>query len=457
MNLALNLDQLKITYKSIHPPSSPVNPVLPFVTKTVVELKGGFDELVGEYVRQICGNTTQAQQKQKDELEFEDPLILQLTSQIEFNTEVQEDLERFLRHFLFGTNRSMNVFHPYIYNYLPAPEKDSLRKCAAFISDVLVEGDQAVAEIFRDKQADDLLTELILENLKVVSASRKDKGKHQGLLPFLSSLYREDLLYMNKHRDYFLSHFSLLTHFYAFNYICQLLFKFERFIEADYSQATPLYFALEWETLSKRRKATEGLGYRAIKEKLPHLFVHVHTMTQLSMLSDTEDQPFITYVELDKRLELDQDRANFVDSLNQWILEYAKKFPLNGEDESFRTYNELGEAMEGLFKRVQKGVNQEAAVKYGRNLSGFGGKTFIKSRSSLGQVFNMTQEMLLLLTAVCVKDTRMPLNKLFVEFAKRGVDFDRLSKKAIIELFDALNILDKKSDSGDAQYVKPIL
>ncbi len=51
--------------------------------------------------------------------------------------------------------------------------------------------------------------------------------------------------------------------------------------------------------------------------------------------------------------------------------------------------------------------------------------------------------MLLLLTAVCVKEERMPLNRLFEEFQK-GSSFDRHSKKMIIELFDSHNILDKK-------------
>lgn len=463
MSITLHLEQLNKTYNTNHPPSKIVNPILPFVINNVVELRGGFDDLVGEYVRHICGHSIHTQDKENDELKFEDPLILQLTSQIEYKTEAQEDLERFFRHFLYGTNRSMNVFHPYVYNFLPDPEndnprkKENLRKYAAFISDVLVGDDHKVAEIFKDKKADDLLTELILDNLKVVPDTRKEKVKHQSLLPFLSSLYREDLLFMNKHRDYFLSHFSLLTHFYAFIYVCQLLFKFEQFCGADYSQATPLYFALEWEALSKRRKATEELGYRAIKEKLPHLFVHVHTMTQLSMLSEDEGQPFLTYSDLDNQLLTESDRANYIKSINQWIPEYVKKFSLNGEDETIITYSDLEKAVKGLFHRIQKGVNHEAAVKYGKNIPGFGGKTFIKSRSSLGHVFNMTQEMLLLLTAVCVKESRMPLKKLFIEFSRRGVEFDRLSKKVIIELFDALNILDKKSDSGDAHYVKSIL
>ncbi|KAB7651332.1 DNA phosphorothioation-dependent restriction protein DptG, partial [Bacillus sp. B2-WWTP-C-10-Post-4] len=37
-----------------------------------------------------------------------------------------------------------------------------------------------------------------------------------------------------------------------------------------------------------------------------------------------------------------------------------------------------------------------------------------------------------------------------------GIYFDRDSRKIIIGLYEKLNILEKKSDSGDAQYVKYI-
>lgn len=49
-------------------------------------------------------------------------------------------------------------------------------------------------------------------------------------------------------------------------YVCQLVVKFEQFDEADYTHSNPLYFALEWESISKRRKAADDLeGFRRIK------------------------------------------------------------------------------------------------------------------------------------------------------------------------------------------------
>ena len=49
---------------------------------------------------------------------------------------------------------------------------------------------------------------------------------------------------------------------------CQLLLKFEQFTEADYETVQPFYFALDWEAISKRRKAADELeGFPFLKEK----------------------------------------------------------------------------------------------------------------------------------------------------------------------------------------------
>ena len=62
-------------------------------------------------------------------------------------------------------------------------------------------------------------------------------------------------------------------------------------------------------------------------------------------------------------------------------------------------------------------------------------------------------------TRIILKENcgRIGLTKLFEEFEKRGLLFDRESKKKIIELFERMNLLEKRSDSGDAQYVKYVL
>ena len=52
---------------------------------------------------------------------------------------------------------------------------------------------------------------------------------------------------------------------------------------------------------------------------------------------------------------------------------------------------------------------------------------------------------------------RALLNELFDEFRKRGIYLDKQSQESIVEFYEKLNLIEKKSDSGDAQYVKGIL
>ena len=64
--------------------------------------------------------------------------------------------------------------------------------------------------------------------------------------------------------------------------------------------------------------------------------------------------------------------------------------------------------------------------------------------------------MLYAITALCVKE-RMTTKDLFKEYEKRGLFFDSKSQFQIVEYLINLNLIEKKSDSGDVRYVKPIL
>ena len=64
--------------------------------------------------------------------------------------------------------------------------------------------------------------------------------------------------------------------------------------------------------------------------------------------------------------------------------------------------------------------------------------------------------MLYVITALCVKNT-MKTTELFEEYEKRVLYFDKKSKDRILDYLTNLNLIEKKSDSGDIRYVKPIL
>ena len=101
---------------------------------------------------------------------------------------------------------------------------------------------------------------------------------------------------------------------------------------------------------------------------------------------------------------------------------------------------------------------EENSEKYFKSIEEIGKAYFLKSRGgAYGYMLNLNQEMILILTAVCIKENKITLNNLYKEYEKRGIFLDIYSKPLVEELLGKLNLIEKKSDSGDAQYVKAIL
>ena len=73
-------------------------------------------------------------------------------------------------------------------------------------------------------------------------------------------------------------------------------------------------------------------------------------------------------------------------------------------------------------------------------------------------MFNMDLELLLLITQICIgNNEEISFNHLMEEYKKRGLFFDDESRSEILHEFEKLNLIDKKSDSEEVQYVRLFL
>ena len=82
----------------------------------------------------------------------------------------------------------------------------------------------------------------------------------------------------------------------------------------------------------------------------------------------------------------------------------------------------------------------------------------MKNRKKSGLVLNLTERDVIFLTKICLRnEEKIRLVDLYKEYERRGLYLDNTSKEYLQEFFTKLNLIDKKSDSGDAQYVKRIL
>lgn len=447
-----------------------VTSIFPFVGKSQGSLSKNigtnFNCILGETTRQICGLKIQPINKNDADLvKSDNPFIEQILNAVECNDTAKEDLKRFLEHYLFDKEKHINPIHPYIYNYIPIPlrtnkadKKKEITSYAQFINNVLAQNDPRIKSIFSNKDYEDILTELILNNLETLEQVTSTISYHP-ILNNISKLYQDDMVFLKKYKDYFLTAFPLLTHFYTFMYVIQLLLSLQQFEKADYNECYPVYFALDWESVTRRRAAVDYS--KKIIALAPNLFVHIHTVAQLSYNTLNDEQinnkiiP-LPYNTLLNQIEQEGVTEKFYQDIVEWMHLYSSFDWLKNKADIAEPKN-ISDAIRGLFTCIKKGMSESVFVEYGKNIENLGSNVFFKSRGNLGKILNINQETLHLLTAVSTKNKRIPLNQLFNEFNKRGIMFDRYTKKEIVDLLDSQNILDKKSDSGDAQYVKPIL
>jgi DNA phosphorothioation-dependent restriction protein DptG len=133
---------------------------------------------------------------------------------------------------------------------------------------------------------------------------------------------------------------------------------------------------------------------------------------------------------------------------------YNGEFESDEDDPILRKTRILWKMINCQFRESDRNA---PAGRYSKWLSLFANKNFIKRRGRIGYTLSLKRDHLMFLTRLCVgRHEKLRLRELWNEFKRRGIDFDFESKRQIIILYEKLNMLEKKSDSGDAQYVRAI-
>ena len=105
------------------------------------------------------------------------------------------------------------------------------------------------------------------------------------------------------------------------------------------------------------------------------------------------------------------------------------------------------------FRTDRKAVIDRFISAYEKQISGF----FIQSRGRSGKVLVLDQDMILLLTNMAINTKeKLRFQDLLLEFEYRGVFFDPKSEDVLLELYERVGNIERKSDSGDAVYVHAI-
>lgn len=443
--------------------------ILPFSSRTnLVRFENGFKSILGEFSRIQFEKSFNEQLD--DEIIIENILEKDI---VKFDSEKDKEIFKILiEDYLQDKNNKLNpsLFlylnqHPNVY------EQKGEYDIALFFNDVFFKDDAfkiKFKKFLNEYDSQDSILNLLLDSFPELP----DKKVNSQFIPILDEiidLFKDDFIFLiDYHPDYLLDNIELIFAYYYFFYSTQLMLKINDDFEAD-SKIKELYYILEWESVSKNR-ATINHGYNRINISNKELLSQMYLIDELNILMGTEGK-LLSEINTEFESLEEEEKNEFLRYLKKWVDEYHKVrdienvsydyilTPTSNKSELKNLANSLycGLTNKEKGERNFKGVPDGRRTRYAQNINLLGNRYFLKSGGIYGNILHLNRDMLLFITSLCVREKKMNVKDLFKEYKKRGLLFDKHSRKEIINYLGLLNLIDKKSDSGDAQYVRPIL
>ena len=424
------------------------SPILPFRVNRVdqTQFDNGFDGIIGDFSRILYNK------KLPDNFNIDN--ILQnvlLNSDISHDSN-DEYLKLVIHDYLEKDDLNINILHPYLFLYInksPYKRADNEQEIATFFRDVFFKDIDSFKNIF-NVSTNNIIVKLILENIPELPDEKID-SKYISSLNFIVDIFKEDIEFILDKPNFIINNLSDIFAFYYFYYSSQMVLKLNQSLdEINFNNPTPIYYLLDWEKASKNRKAISN-GYGIFNNIRKNTYTKMIIIEQINAILGTNGLFPSQISDLMKDNFINE--SEFIKCFNEWVKYYCEKQNLNDY-----VYSEnFQDLLEILNKSISKSLVLQQKNSYAMNLTNVALKYFIKRRGKYGYVLNFTKDFLYLITSLCIKNDKIKLNDLFKEYERRGLFFDRYSKEKIINLLNTWNLIDKKSDSGDAQYVKSIL
>jgi DNA phosphorothioation-dependent restriction protein DptG len=433
-----------------------------------------FQGIIGELFRTISHKSqiesTDSNVSYKSELK--QTIITNAIDKVE--TENIEELSMMLSNLFFDEQNGLIKFNSktlcYMNNINP---NNAIKEISLFIFDLFIKGNETEYDLGKSDNEENLLHQLILESLPELPTLIM-KGKYspyKNLFHQIKEQFKADLSFVEQNNEFYLKHVEDLFKYYYFHYLSQLVLRFNNF-GVDNGEVKPLYYTLEWETLSETRLSSHSPSWKNLDSYSPFLFAHSNALELLNyiLVDGKAVGDYNDIAMLYESLSPDE-KVTYVDSIEEIISLYKSTITLKSGswEDCYRLID-----LELSWRKFESHINQNlfklwfcikyqfentdrkgADLKYARWFIQFAKVNYTKSRGRLGSTTVLSQELLLFITRVCIgNEEKIRLKLLWDRLKDRGIVFDETSKLAITKLFERINLIEKKSDSGDAQYVK---
>lgn len=411
----------------------------------------------------VSGFFAEALNKKTEPIDYED-LCVSLLDEVEIE---EEDIEYFkdLIQDLFFIENDFVANNLGLYPYQTLTKNKSVDNLTKFLYSVfgMNEEDCKKIEKAKERYPFNVLEDMVLKVIGEKKVSDAEKSvPYFCVKTDIQEKFRNDFYFMLESGMTSLEDLANLFAVYYFFYVSQTCIILDHFCTAKRNDKVKFYYALDWEKVSKNRLCCKE-GWEKLQGSISHMFSHAIT---LEILNQTIDEQMWDYIVFGKRAcesnDVDVSIAYEVEKAERIYCSYVGDYKDFDEISFQQGATKTEKAIRHLYKCVeaQFGATERKRANqfYNEKFSEFCKSRWVKNRKKSGLVLNLTERDIIFLTKICVRDAdKIRLNDLYKEYEYRGIYLDNTSKEYLQQFFTKLNLIDQKSDSGDAQYVKRIL
>ena len=454
--------------------------LLPFKTNpsgdTFSEDFKSFQGVVGELFR-ILNSKTQVEFDKNSgsfKLELKETILKAAIDKVA--TEHKEEFKNMLTKLFFDEDHGLIKFNIKTLSYMNFINSNNAGKeISKFLFDIYLNDFLNDVVTNEDTSNENLLHQLIIQclpELNEVSSKTKITG-YFNLFPEIKEQFKEDFTFLSSNNSLLLKHVEDFFKYYYFHYLNQSLLELKDFGRGT-SKVKPIYYTMDWETLSETRLSSHSLGWKQLNKCSESIFAHINTLELLNYIL-VDGNPVEDYKNIEKLVLSfnNEEKETFHKCVNELITFYTdnissldtgknwddceRLLELSLANENFEEaiYTSIYSLWFKIKYQFENSSRSKPYSDYSKWYSQYGKVNYTKQRGRLGNTTILSQELLLFLTRICIgSEEKIRLKTLWDKFKDRGIVFDETTKLEITKLFEKINLIEKKSDSGDAQYVK---
>lgn len=306
-----------------------------------------------------------------------------------------------------------------------------------------------------------LLNDALTNNVSGLGEKKKQEEVYY-ILPCIRKSFNNDFKWMMEELDTtaIVRYIHLLLHFYVCYTLLQTLPKLS-YKQKNTANQTPYYFILKSERASITHDAVLGWNKTLPKSFLDKIYGRSQALDILNCVLGGDIGFYPEVLSRISQTPFEENKADCEELLRLYQKEkrdvFSKRSSESGSideiDITVDSYEEFFEKLEYLCLGLQ---SPSYVSRMRKKVIDLLSMRFLQIRRG-NYVLVLDNEILVFLIAMITKGKRVKLEDMYKGFNSYGIFFNRGTRLAIESYLLKLNLLDRKSDSGEAQYVKVIL